>query len=290
MLSIYRLSRCFAVVATGALSWQSPAHAEAPAPPPSVDAPATVDADPAPPPDAASPPPLSDVLQGTAKSDYDAGRLLAGSGDYAGALLKFQSAYQEARDPRLLWNAAACERNLRHYANAIVLVRRFLDSHSPLITPEAAIRARAFIDAAEPLTAPLQVKSSQPNSQVYIDDQRFGAAELMSGVRIDLGTHRIAVEAPGFERYTETLTVTSSNQVEVNASLRPVAVAMPVAPSTPVKDGPAPAAHSSALPGWVWVAGGCVVLAGIATASYFIFKPPAAPEPVPGSLGQLLRF
>ena len=250
-----------------------------------------MDADPAAAPSAASPAPLSAALQGKAKSDYEAGRLLAGSGDYAGALLKFQSAYEEAGDPRLLWNAAACERNLRHYANAILLVRRFLDSRSPLVTPDAAIRAQAFIEAAEPLTAPLQVESNQPNSQVYLDDQSLGAPGLQSGVRIDLGTHHIIVEAPGFERYTETLTVTSSAPVQVKAILRPVAVAMPVAPSTPHRDVPTSTSGSSALPKWVWLAGGCVLVAGVATASYFIFKPPAAPEPMPGSIGTYgLRF
>jgi hypothetical protein len=230
------------------------------------------------------------VLQGKAKSDYDAALLLSDSGDFAGALLKFLSAYQEAGDPRLLWNAATCERNLRHYAKAIVLVRRFLDQDSPLITPEATSRARAFIEAAEPLTAPLQVASNQSNSEVYLDDERLTAQELMSGVRIDLGTHRIVVEAPGFERYSETLTVTSSSKVQVKAVLRPVANAMPVAPSAPLRDAPASTSHSSALPRWVWVVGGCVVLAGAVTAGYFIFKPGPAPEAKPGSIGELLRF
>ncbi len=235
--------------------------------PPVTDAPAPVSAAPAaggPPPDssalpdapnAASPAPLSAVLQGKAKSDYDAGRLLAGSGDFAGALLKFQSAYQEGGDPRLLWNAAACERNLRHYANAIVLVRRFLDSHSPLITPDAAMRAEAFIEAAEPLTAPLRGRIEPTEFANVPRRPKIGAVELVSGVRIDLGTHRIAVEAPGFEPFAETLTVTSSAQVNVKAVLRPVVIAMPLAQSTH-KDVAAPASHP--VPKWLWVAGGCV--------------------------------
>ncbi len=295
----HRFYGCCAVVASSLLSWQSLAHAETPTLPPAADAPGRVDLNPttgdqpqtnsAPPssPNAVSPAPLSAVLQGKAKSDYEAGRLLSDSGDFAGALLKFQSAYLLAGDPRLLWNAAACERNLRHYANAIVLVRRFLATNSPLITPDAASRAQAFLDAAEPLTAPLEVESNRPNSQVYLDDQSLGVAELMSGVRIDLGTHRIAVDAPGFARYAETLTVTSSAKVQVKAILQPVAVPMP---SSAHSDVPAPSAHSSTVPAWLWVAGGCVALAGLATASYFIFKPPAAPEPVPGSIGTFLRF
>ncbi len=231
-----------------------------------------------------APAPLASTLQGEAKSDFEAGRLLANSGDFAGALLKFQSAYREAGDPRLLWNAAVCERNLRHYANAILLVRRFLASESPLITPEAAANARAFIDAAEPLTAPFSVESNAPDAQVYLDDERLGPPQLLSGVRIDLGTHRVVVEAPGFERYAQTVTVTGSAEVHVTAILRPDAVEMPVAPNTPVKAPPVPSSSASSLRSWLLVAGGCVVLAGAVTGGYFIFKPSAPPDPVPGSI------
>jgi len=269
MIGLHRLC-CYAMIASSAFSWPSRAHAEPPNPPDTAGAP--------------SPAPLASVLQGKAKNDYEAGRLLADSGDFAGALLKFQSAYLEADDPRLLWNAAACERNLHHYAKAIVLVRRFLESNPSRITPEAAASARAFLEAAEPLTAPLRVESNPPNAQVYLDEERLGAPELMSEVRIDLGTHKIVVEAPGFARYTQTLTVTSSSQVHVRAILKPDAVVMPPLPGPPLTDLPAPSSPASALPRWLWVAGGCVVLAGVAAGSYFVFKPSAVAEPVPGSI------
>ena len=70
-------------------------------------------------PAAESPPPppsLSESLSGAAKAEYDAGKLLYQDGDYAGAQLKFRAAYETSKDPRLLWNMAAAEKNLRHYA------------------------------------------------------------------------------------------------------------------------------------------------------------------------------
>jgi len=68
------------------------------APPPVVTAPAR--------------PSLADTLTGPAKDDYMAGRLLFGDHDYGGALVKFQSAYTQSKDARLLFNMAACEKNL----------------------------------------------------------------------------------------------------------------------------------------------------------------------------------
>ena len=68
---------------------------------------------------ARAPKPLSDTLTGSAKIDYDAGKLLFSDGDMAGALVKFKSAYDTSKDARLLWNIAACEKSLHHYARVL---------------------------------------------------------------------------------------------------------------------------------------------------------------------------
>jgi hypothetical protein len=226
-------------------------------------------------------------LQGQAQQDYQAARLLYDSGDYPGALLKFQSAYQAAGDPRLLWNAAGCERNMRRYAKAMQLVRQFLASPSPVVTPELASRAQAFLAAAQPLTAPLEIESNQPSSQVYLDDELLGTPAQASQSRVDLGTHRITVTARGYRGYTETFTVLTSSTLHVKATLRALVVPLPV--RAPDQDRARHPARSSPLPTWAWLAGSGALLAGIATASYFIFKPSAASGPVPGSIATL-RF
>jgi TolA-binding protein len=58
--------------------------------------------------------PLASSLRGQAATDYQAARILFDDGDYAGASLKFQHAFEESGDARLLWNIAVCEKNLRH--------------------------------------------------------------------------------------------------------------------------------------------------------------------------------
>ncbi|MGH7297676.1 MAG: hypothetical protein ACRELB_22250 [Polyangiaceae bacterium] len=67
---------------------------------------------PARPPAGAPPPtsvkPLAQTLTGDAKAAYDAAKLLVGDGDFAGAAIKFQAAYDQSNDARLLWNIAAC--------------------------------------------------------------------------------------------------------------------------------------------------------------------------------------
>jgi hypothetical protein len=167
--------------------------------------------------------PLAETLGGEAKKDYESGKRLYERADYAGALSRFQSASRASSDPRLLWDAAVCERAMQHYARAIALVRRYLDSHSPLIGPEAERDAQDFLSAANARTAHLDVQSSEPGAAVSLDGEPLGAVPLAADTRIDLGTHPLMVNKEGFAAYRTTLTVVSSADIHVTAVLLPVA-------------------------------------------------------------------
>jgi hypothetical protein len=174
------------------------------------------------------PPPIIELLTGEAKRDYESARLLYDNGDYASASVKFHSAYEHSRaqnpkwegDPRLLWNAASCEKNLRHYARAIALVRRYLDSRSPLVTPDGARAAQAFLAAAEPLTSPLVIQANVPGALVYLDDELLGKTPLEGSVRVDIGTHRLLVTKGEHTDYAETFTIAGAEELRITAVLR----------------------------------------------------------------------
>ena len=89
--------------------------------------------------------PLAETLTGMARAEYEAGRLLYADGDYAGAALKFQLAYEQSKDPRLLWNMAACEKNLRHYAKVVELVERYIAEGGTRLKPEDRAEADALL-------------------------------------------------------------------------------------------------------------------------------------------------
>lgn len=171
---------------------------------------------------AATPRPLGESLEGDAQRAYELGRLLYQNGDYAGALARFEDARKGSADARLLWDAAVCEKALHHYAKAIVLMRRYLASSSPVSSPEAVASARSFVAAAEPLTARLEVSSNVSGSLVFADGDNLGSAPLRSDVRLDWGTHQIVVKKQDYTDYEQTVTVSSSAAVRVSAVLRAV--------------------------------------------------------------------
>jgi PEGA domain len=166
------------------------------------------------------PQPLAETLSGQALQDYQAALLLHGSGDYQGARRSFSSAYELSGDVRLLWNAAACEQARRRYARAILLVRRYLASKSPLITAEAERNAREFLDAALPLTAPFRVESNL-GAAVYVDDEIVGTLPLDPETRVDLGTHQLVLKKKGFVNAAKSFTVTSPKELVITLALQP---------------------------------------------------------------------
>jgi len=223
--------------------------------------------------------PLTVQLRGEALQDYQAARAFYDLGDYAGALLKFQRSYQLSGDPRLLWNSASCEKSLRHYAKAMLWVRRFLASASPLVTPEARTRAQAFLEAAELLTARLELESNAPGAKLYVDSEFVGTLPLDAPVRVDPGAHHVAVKHSNFQPFEEDLVVAGSH-VQLTAILTPI-------PGVPRKI-PAPNQPSGAergIPSWIWIGGSGALLAGLATAGYFAFRRSERPiEPIPGTI------
>ena len=141
------------------------------------------------------------------------------AGDFSGALVKFQSAYEQSKDPRLLWDAAVASKALHHYAKALLFVHRFLDSASPLITPEAAQHAVAFLGAAEPLTAFVEITGSENGAVVSIDGEVVGETPLAQPLRVDIGTHQIVLKKAHFNDWSTSATITTSKPLQLRAAL-----------------------------------------------------------------------
>ena len=153
---------------------------------------------PAAPPVAAKPKTLGETLTGQAKADYESARVLIGDGDYAGALIKFQAAYDSAQDPRLLFNVAASEKQLRHYAKAVALPKRYAASASPVVTAKDKEEAAEFIKTLEPFTVAVTIDVTEPAATVEVDDVVVGQSPLPAPVVVDIGQRKFRVRKDGY--------------------------------------------------------------------------------------------
>jgi hypothetical protein len=169
----------------------------------------------------APPAPLGESLRGEARTSYDIGKILYRDGDHAGALAKFRRAYELTADPRLLWNMAACEKNLRRYRRVLLLVERYLADGKDKLTAEDVAQARAFMDAVRQLVSEVRVDVNEPGAEVLLDDEPVGTSPLSSPILVDIGSHRFRARKAGFAEAALVRELDGGSKAEVSLVLTP---------------------------------------------------------------------
>jgi len=172
------------------------------------------------PPQAPAPlPSLGDALTGQAKSDYDTARFLFDSGDYAGALVKFQHAFDLSQDVRLLWNMAACEKSLRAYARVLRLVERYLHDGGPLLTEAQRDDATAVLRTVRTLVSSVRLIVNESGASVFLDGEPVGTTPLADPLLVDLGERHIRVTKPGFKDQVITQNAAGASEATISIAL-----------------------------------------------------------------------
>jgi hypothetical protein len=164
--------------------------------------------------------PLSQSLTGAAKADFEAAKLLANDGDFGGALIKFQNAYDASRDPRLLWNVAYCHKNLRHYSKVLATLKRYIDDGGQVLGSKDRKEAEDLIGLIEPFTTRATLAVSESGAAVYVDDELVGTSPLGAPVVLDIGERRLRVTKEGFRNFEKTLAIGGNREVTVEVGLQ----------------------------------------------------------------------
>jgi hypothetical protein len=208
-----------ALSAAGSARADAPPKPAASAPPPSASSPTSQPApDPAQAP-AAQGASLADSLTGASKAAYDSARVLYRAGDFAGALLQFDRAYDLASDPRLLWNIAVCEKNLRRYARAVKALERYQTEGGTRLSEEDQRDAAYLLKAVRPFVATLTLHVSEPGADIFIDGERIGASPIKAPLLIDMGARRIKASKTGFIDYVKTEQVFGEAEITLRIAL-----------------------------------------------------------------------
>ena len=167
----------------------------------------------------AKPKTLAESLTGQARIDYEAGRVLIADGDHAGALIKFQAAYDASNDPRLLWNLAVCEKSLRHYAKTIALLKKCASEGGSLVTQKERDDVNELVKTLEPFTVAVAIEVNEPDAEIEVDDVRVGRSPLPSRVIVDIGQRRIRVRKEGFRDAVVPAPIGGSSEQTVTVKL-----------------------------------------------------------------------
>lgn len=141
---------------------------------------------------------LAKTLSGEAKALYEIARSSYEAGDPAGALAKFQRAHEISGDPRLLWNMAACEAALRHWARAMTLVDRYLTTGGALLGDRDKERAARFRAAAKPFVAAVELTTAPASVGIAVDGEAIGTTPLGAPLYLDAGRRRVHFTKNGY--------------------------------------------------------------------------------------------
>jgi len=143
--------------------------------------------------------PLDQSLQGAARSAYTYAKILFDNGDFAGALAKYTQAYGLSKDPRLLFNMALCERNLRAYARMRTLLQRYETESGSALSARDKGAVDAALAAAENLVGKVTLSVDPPGATISVDGAVVGTAPLDGPLEIELGRHTVSAKKTGFE-------------------------------------------------------------------------------------------
>jgi hypothetical protein len=162
---------------------------------------------------------LAQSLPPDARRDYDAGKLLFEDGDYATALLKYQAAFDQTHDPRLLWNVAVCQKDLRHYARAAATLGRYLTEGGDLLSSSDRHDAQELARAIAPFTVPTTIQVSEPDTQIWIDETMVGRSPLAGTIPLDMGTRRVRAKKDGYRLFDREFPVGGSAATTIEVTL-----------------------------------------------------------------------
>jgi PEGA domain-containing protein len=175
----------------------------------------TAAADPSPPPRT----PLAQSLSDSAKAAYDAAVILLNNNDCAGAIAKYQEAYDLAKDPRLLFDMAVCERDLRAYARMQGLLLRYEREDAAAMAPEQKVAVEAALVAVHNLVGTVHLTVSEDGADVSVDGEAAGRTPFATPIVLDLGKHALAVKKDGFETVERTVAISGGNETNVTIAL-----------------------------------------------------------------------
>ena len=220
--------------------------------------------------------------QAAARALFDEGRKLLKAGQASAACPKLEAAKQLYVSAGILLNLADCYEKVGRTASAWTEFGEAATVAKRTNRPEDVQEAKRRQSALEPRLARLTVRvpHAAPGLTVQRDDATLASAAWGAALPVDPGKHSVRAEAPGYEPWTATVTISQPGQAESVEvpELRPLV--LPTAPPPPVADAPEkvdrpvevvakrdagaappPARSGRALP-WGLVGGGAILAVG----------------------------
>jgi hypothetical protein len=165
---------------------------------------------------------VRDALSGEALTAFDRASLLFASHNFGPARAEFQRAHDLSHEPRVLYNAAVCDKELGRYGRAIATLRQSLSEGGPGLPRTYVSTVNDTIALLAPLVTTLAIDASVPGASVLVDGEVVGTTPLPAPASVDVGEHDVAVRKSGFVDFTQHISAVGGRPVAVRVSLEPL--------------------------------------------------------------------
>jgi len=196
--------------------------------------------------------------QDAAAALVEEGLNLREQGDDAGALQRFQAAYQVDASPRTLAQIALAEMALSMWLDAEGHLASALGTQHEWVERNRVALNGAMAGIRDHIGR-LQVEADQEGSQLFIDGELVGALPLEAPIAREPGPLTFEVRADGFEPESRTVTLAGGQVTREVVRLR-VTPTEAEATTDDVFGAPADSGGGVSIPGVVLVAGGGAAL------------------------------
>ncbi len=199
-----------------------------------------------------------------ARSRFKRGTELYDEGNYRGALVEFQRAFEAAPSFKLLYNIGLVHLQLQDYARAVQSFTRYLSEGGADVPAARRDEVLREIDRLTPRIGKLTVETN-PGAEVLLDDESVGFAPLPGPVPANTGRHKVAVVLQGHET-TRVVDIAGQQTLTVVLSVEGVAAGPASAPAAAVTGaaGPSSSGGGSRAPAVVmWVVTGASAIAAL---------------------------
>lgn len=169
---------------------------------------------------AQTPPVQGDTKRVEAEQHFQHGLALARERDWDAALAEFMASRELYPTRSATRNAAIALNQLRRYAESYELYESLLREFSTTSPREQVESWRAEMAGPAAQSGELSVESSESDVSVLVDGRLRGVTPLARPIRVNVGTHSVRFEKPGFEAIESVDTIAGGQRKRLSPRLR----------------------------------------------------------------------
>ena len=171
----------------------------------------------------AAPKSIREELPPAARMSWDSGRALFDVQNWPAAATEYAHVYELSKNPRVLFNVAACEKNQNHYLKAMLALRKELAEGGSKLPASEVQEVKAALSTLEPLVSAVSITSNEEGATLTIDSEaQTGTTPFTQPIPIDVGPHTLKLSKPGFADATATVMVAGGTVAPAKLDLQPL--------------------------------------------------------------------